>query len=75
MKTIKFTEAKTEILKQAINLLDMYRFKSPLKNIKAQASIAGLELTGRSFKVVYAQLVEFYNQALQVEEAETLVIL
>lgn len=74
MKTVKFTEAKTETLKQAINLLDMFRFKSSLSSIKAQADLAGLKLTGRSFKTVYPQLVEFYNQALLVEEAETLVI-
>jgi hypothetical protein len=74
MKTVKFTEAKTQELRQAINLLDMYRFKSPLASIKAQAEIAGLSLTGRTFKAVYAELVVFYNQALQVEEAETLVI-
>lgn len=74
MKTIKFTAAKTETLKQAINLLDMYRLKSSLSAIKQQAVIAGLELSGRSFKVIHPQLVEFYNQALQVEEAETLVI-
>jgi len=74
MKTVKFTEAKTETLKQAINLLDMFRFKSSLSNIKAQAELAGLKLTGRSFKAVYPQLVEFYNQALHVEESETLVI-
>ena len=74
MKTIKFTEAKTEVLKQAINLLDMFRFKSSLSDIKVQAELAGLKLTGRSFKVIYPQLVEFYNQALQVEESETLVI-
>ena len=72
MKTIKFTQAKTQVLKSAINLLDMYRFKSSLVSIKARASVSGLELTGRSFKVVYPQLVEFYNNALQVEEAETL---
>lgn len=74
MKTIKFTAAKTETLKQAINLLDMYRLKSSLSAIKQQAVIAGLELSGRSFKVIHPQLVEFYNQALQAEEAETLVI-
>ena len=74
MKTIKFTAAKTEALKQAINLLDMYRLKSSLSAIKQQAAIAGLELSGRSFKVIYPQLVEFYTQALQVEEAETLAI-
>lgn len=74
MKTIKFTEAKTEVLKQAINLLDMYRLKASLSAIKSQSAIAGLELIGRSFKVIYPQLVEFYSQALQVEEAETLVI-
>ena len=74
MKTIKFTTAKTETLKQAIKLRDMFRFKSSLSSIKAQADLAGLKLTGRSFKVIYPQLVEFYNQALQVEESETLVI-
>lgn len=74
MKTVKFTEAKTETLKQAVNLLDMFRFKSSLSSIKAQAELAGLKLTGRSFKAIYPQLVEFYNQALLVEEAETLVI-
>jgi len=73
MKTLKFTDAKTEVMKQAINLLDMYRLKSSLSAIKAQALIAGLELTGRSFKAVYPQLVAFYNQAMQVEESETLV--
>jgi len=74
MKTIKYTEAKTEILKRAINLLDMYRNKSSLSSIKKQASISGLELTGRSFKAIYPQLVSFYENALVVEEAETLVI-
>ena len=74
MKTIKFTEAKTNELKQAINLLDMYRMKSTMQAIKAQAKIAGIELTGRSFKSIYPQLVVFYNQALLVEESETLVI-
>ena len=74
MKTIKFTAAKTETLKQAINLLDMYRNKSSLSSIKKQAEIAGLELTGRSFKAIYPQLVSFYENALVVEEAETLVI-
>lgn len=74
MQTIKFTAAKTETLKQAINLLDMYRLKSSLSSIKAQADLAGLKLTGRSFKLIYPQLVEFYNQALQVEESEALVI-
>ena len=74
MKTIKFTAAKTETLKQAINLLDMYRLKSSLSAINQQAVIAGLELSGSSFKAIYPQLVEFYTQALQVEEAETLVI-
>ena len=74
MKTIKFTQAKTQVLKSAINLLDMYRVKSSLASIKTQASVAGLELTGRSFKAVYPQLVSFYNNALQVEEAETLTV-
>ncbi|AUR88847.1 hypothetical protein NVP1118B_87 [Vibrio phage 1.118.B._10N.261.49.F6] len=74
MKTIKFTEAKTQTLKQAINLLDMFRFKSSLSSIKAQAKIAGLELTGRSFKSVYPQLVSFYEMAMVEEEAETLVV-
>lgn len=74
MKTIKYTEAKTEVLQRAITLLDMYRLKASLASIKQQAVFAGLELTGRSFKVIYPQLVEFYNQALVVEEAETLVI-
>ena len=74
MKTIKFTDAKTEVMKQAINLLDMFRLKSSLSNIKEQAKIAGLELTGRSFKSIYPQLEGFYNQALQVEESETLII-
>lgn len=71
---IKFTEAKTTELKQAISLLDMYRMKCAMQAIKAQAKIAGIELTGRSFKVIYPQLVEFYNQALVVEESETLAI-
>lgn len=74
MQTIKYTEAKTEILKRAINLLDMYRNKSSLSSIKKQASISGLDLTGRSFKAIYPQLVSFYENALVVEEAETLVI-
>lgn len=75
MKTIKFTDAQTTELKQAINLLDMFRLKSSLSAIKNQASIAGLTLEGRSFKSIYPKLVEFYNQAMQVEESETLVIL
>ncbi len=74
MKTIKYTEAKTEILKRAINLMDMYRNKSSLASIKKQAEFSGLELTGRSFKAIYPQLVSFYENALVVEEAETLVI-
>ena len=67
MKTIKFTEAKTEVLKQAINLLDMYRLKSSLSAIKNQAVIAGLELTGRSFKVIYPQLVEFITKLYRLK--------
>lgn len=74
MKTIKYTEAKTEVLQRAIGLLDLYRIKASLETIKQQATFAGLELKGRSFKAIYPQLVEFYNQALVVEEAETLVI-
>ena len=74
MKTIKFTEAKTEVLQRAINMLDLYRLKASLSSIKQAAGIAGLELKGRSFKAIYPQLVEFYNQALAVEEAETLAI-
>ena len=74
MNTIKYTEAKTEVLKQAINLLDLYRVKATLSVIKSQAKIVGLDIQGRSFKVVFPQLVEFYNNALVVEEAETLVI-
>ncbi len=75
MKTIKFTAAKTEVAKQAINLLDMYRMKSSLSSIKSQAKIAGLELTGRSFKAVYPQLVSFYEMAMVEEEAGTLVVM
>ena len=74
MKTIKFTEAKTETLKQAINLLDMFRCKASLKSIKQQASIAGIEVVGRTFKAIYPQLVSFYENALNTEEAETLTI-
>lgn len=74
MKTIKFTQARTEVAKQAINLMDMYRLKSSLSNIKAQAKICGLELKGRSFKAIYPQLVEFYEMAMVEEEATTLVI-
>lgn len=74
MKTIKYMEAKTEVLQRAITMLDMYRFKSSLSSIKQAATFSGIELTGRSFKAIYPQLVEFYNQALVVEEAETLVI-
>jgi hypothetical protein len=74
MKTVKFTEAKTETLRQAIALLDMYRLKSPLWLIKQSAQAVVLELEGRSAKAIYPQLVEFYNQALLVEESETLVI-
>lgn len=74
MKTIKYTEAKTEVLQRAITMLDMYRLKSSLAMIKQAATFAGLELKGRSFKAIHPQLVEFYNQALVVEEAETLVI-
>ena len=74
MKTIKFTEAKTEALKQAICLLDMYRIGSSLKDVRTQASIAGIELTGRSFKAVLPQLVEFYELAMMDEEAETLTV-
>lgn len=74
MKTIKYTEAKTEVLQRAIGLLDLYRIKASLATIKQQATFAGLELKGRSFKAIYPQLVDFYNQALVVEEAETLVI-
>jgi len=74
MKTIKFTEAKTEVLQRAIYMLDSYRHKASLTSIKQQAEIAGLKLTGRSFKDIHPQLVEFYNQALLVEESETLFI-
>jgi len=75
MKTVKFTEAKTDVLKRAINMLDLYRLKASLSSIKQAAEIAGLELKGRSFKAIYPQLLEFYNQALVVEESETLVVL
>lgn len=74
MKTIKFTQAKTEVAKQAINLLDMYKFKSSLKDIKAQAEICGLTLSGRSFSSIYPQLCEFYEMAMVEEEAATLVV-
>lgn len=74
MKTIKYTEAKTEVLQRAITMLDMYRLKSSLASIKQTATFAGVELKGRSFKAIYPQLVEFYNHALLIEEAETLVI-
>jgi len=74
MKTIKFTDAKTEVMQRAINMLDLYRMKASLTSIKQAAAFAGIELKGRSFKVIYPQLVDFYNQALIVEEAETLVI-
>lgn len=74
MKTIKFTQAKTEAAKQAINLLDMFRIKSSLSSIKEQAAIAGLDIKGRSFKAVYPQLVAFYEQAMVEEEAQTLVV-
>ena len=50
------------------------RSESPSDPATPLDKIAGLELTGRSFKAVYPQLVEFYNQALLVEEVETLVI-
>lgn len=74
MKTIKYTEAKTEVMQRAIALLDMYRLKSSLASIKQAAIFSGIELRGRSFKAVYPQLVEFYNNALMVEESETLVV-
>jgi hypothetical protein len=74
METIKFTQAKTETLKQAITLLDSYRHKATLKMIKESAAVYGLELTGRTFKDVYPQLVEFYEMAMIEEEAATLVV-
>ena len=74
MKTIKFTQAKTETAQRAITLLDLYRHKASLKMIKESAVVYGLELKGRSFKAVYPQLVEFYEMAMLEEEAETLVI-
>ncbi|MGB0943653.1 MAG: hypothetical protein ACPGUE_14680 [Marinomonas sp.] len=74
METIKFTAAKTETLKQAINLLDMFRCGASLKSIKEQASISGLEVVGRTFKAIYPQLVSFYEDALNTEESETLTI-
>lgn len=76
MKTIKFTQAKTEVLKQAINLIDMYKIKSPLASIKNQALIAGADGVARSktYKSAYTAMVAFYDQALAVEESESLVI-
>ena len=74
MKTIKYTQAKTEVAKQAINLMAMYRLKASLSSIKTAATFCGLELKGRSFKVIYPQLVEFYEMAMVEEEAATLVI-
>lgn len=74
MKTIKFTQAKTEAAKQASNLMDMYRLKASLSSIKDQASVCGIQLKGRSFKATYPQLVEFYELAMVGEEAATLVI-
>ncbi len=77
MKTIKFTQAKTKVLQQAINLIDMYKIKSPLASIKNQALIAGADVvaTSRTYKSAYVAMVEFYEQALAVEESESLVIL
>ena len=75
MKTIKFTEAKTQTLKQAINLIDMFKVGSSLKSIKEQASFAGLEIKGRTFKAIYPQLVAFYENALKAEETEALAII
>ena len=74
MKTIKFTEAKTATLKAAIHLLDMYKNKVALKEIKAQALVSGFDVKGRTSKAICSQLVSIYEQALQVEEAETLVV-
>ena len=74
MKTVKFTEAKTKSLQQAICLIDMYRNKASLKMIKESAKVYGLEIKGRTSKIVYAALVEFYGNALNEEEAETLAI-
>lgn len=71
----KFKDAKTTELRYAIWLLDLYRFKATLTEIKVAAKVAGLDLKGRTFKAAYPQLIEHYNQALVVEEAETLVIL
>ena len=74
MKTIKYKEAKTESLQRAIHLLSMYRLGSSLKLIKEAAVFAGLTLEGRTFKAAYPQLVAFYQNALNAEEAETLTI-
>ena len=77
MKTIKFTQAKTEVLKQAINLIDMYKIKSPLASIESQALIAGADdvATSKTYKSAYDAMIAFYEQALAVEESESLVIL
>jgi hypothetical protein len=77
MKTVKFTQAKTEVLKQAVNLIDMYKFKSSLSSIKKQAVIAGADgvAKAKTFKSAYAEMVVFYNQALAAEESESLAII
>lgn len=74
MKTIKYTEAKTEKLQRAITMLSLYKNKATLGMIKDAAKFSGLELKGRTFKAIYPQLVEFYELAMLEEEAETLVI-
>tara|TARA_B000000565_G_scaffold255758_1_gene237615 strand:+ start:105261 stop:105476 length:216 start_codon:yes stop_codon:yes gene_type:complete len=43
MKTIKFTEAKTQNLKRAIHIVDMLKNGSPLYMVKEQAEISGFE--------------------------------
>jgi|GEM_PF-4171729 len=69
---MKYTEAKTELMKRAIHMLESYKSKAKLSELKNQAALAGFELSGRTFKSVYPQIIEFYNQALLVEESETL---
>ena len=74
MKTIKYTEAKTLVARQAITLIDMFNNGAPLSIIKQSANNYGLELKGRSFKAIKPQLVNFYDNAMIVEESETLTI-
>lgn len=63
----KFTELADPKQKAIVHMLDMIRFKSPLKAIKAQASVSGFNevAKAKTFKSIReALIIELKNSGL-----------